>query len=784
MTAESIVLGLDGGGTKTRLVVADGNGHVLTSVSGGPSAIGAAGIDASADTIMNLVSEGLQAAGLTDVTASVMCAGIAGAGREERRTSMRRALRSRELADEVIVTTDAEVALADAFGHDGAGVLLIAGTGSVAFARSPTGTTDRCGGWGPALGDEGSAYWLGLRALSAATASADGREPDSALLGALMTATQCDEPEDMIAWAETAERDAVANLAPIVMRCAENGDRRASTITTMAAEELVLHIRTLARRLFVDERAAVPVALSGGLLARGSLLRKLVEHRLKSAVPGAQVKHDEIDGARGALKLAMRGLRVALQLVIAVLGIALTDTTASAQGGRGGRGGAAAYVSVSAPVVALTHARVIDGTGAPAKTDQTVIIQNGMITALGPTANTSVPAGAQTIDATGQSLIPGLVMVHEHLYYPNTGGWYGLYDESFTRLYLAGGVTSMRTGGNVNGYTDIAIKQQIDRGQKAGPWIDATAPYLQGPGGAAGQMYLLKDAADARKHVNFWADAGATSFKAYMNITRDELRAAIEEAHKRGLKLTGHLCSVTYREAAEMGIDNLEHSFFVATDFVSDKQPDVCPGQGPGMQTIAALDTSSAQYKSLVSFLVQKKVALTSTLTVFETFTPGRPAPPGLDVLEPNLRASFDSNYARTARNTGSMYAQLYPKVAAMEVSFVRAGGMLVVGTDPTGGGGVIPGYSNQRAIELLVEAGLSPLEAIKASTLNGATYLDRADKVGSIAVGKQADLVLLAGDPSTNIADVRKVEVVFKNGVGYDPKRLIESVKGRVGIF
>jgi enamidase len=388
------------------------------------------------------------------------------------------------------------------------------------------------------------------------------------------------------------------------------------------------------------------------------------------------------------------------------------------------------------------------------------------------------------MDMTGKSVMPGLVMVHEHLYYPNTGGWYGLYDESFTRLYLAGGVTAMRTAGNVNGYTDLAIKQQIDAGQKPGPWIDATAPYLQGPGGVAGQLYILKDAADARKLVNFWADAGATSFKAYMNITRDELRASIEEAHKRGLKITGHLCSVTFREAAEMGIDNLEHTFFPATDFVANKQPDVCPGQSTGQQSIVALDTNSAEYRSLVKFLIEKKVALTSTLTVFETFTPGRPMPPGLDVLTPQLKEAFERGYANTAGNPNSLYARLYPKGAAMEVSFVRAGGTLVVGTDPTGGGGVIPGYSNQRAVELLVEAGLTPLEAIKVATSNGATFLGIANRTGTIAVGKQADLVVIGGDPSAQIADIRKVEIVFKKGVGFDPAKLIESVKGRVGIF
>jgi enamidase len=202
------------------------------------------------------------------------------------------------------------------------------------------------------------------------------------------------------------------------------------------------------------------------------------------------------------------------------------------------------------------------------------------------------------------------------------------------------------------------------------------------------------------------------------------------------------------------------------------------------MQTVAAVDTSGAPFHSLVQYLVQKKVALTSTLTVFETFTPGRPMPAGLEVLEPTLKESFERNFARTAASTTSMYATLYPKAAAMEVSFVRAGGLLVAGTDPTGGGGVIPGYANQRAVELLVEAGLTPLEAIKVCTLNGATYLNRADKVGSLAVGKQADLLVLTGDPSAAIANIRNVEIVFKNGQAFDPAKLIASVKGRVGVF
>ena len=297
-------------------------------------------------------------------------------------------------------------------------------------------------------------------------------------------------------------------------------------------------------------------------------------------------------------------------------------------------------------------------------------------------------------------------------------------------------------------------------------------------------MHELTGTDDARRMVNFWADAGATSFKSYMHITRAELGAAIEEAHKRGFKVTGHLCSVTYREAAALGIDDLEHGFFAATDFVADKKADECPGQGAGQTALAAVDPNSEAVRSLIAELVRRHVALTSTLTIFETFVPGRPLPPGLDILEPQLRAQFEQRHAAVAKSARSPYTALYTKAAAMELAFARAGGLLLVGTDPTGGGGVIPGYSNQRALELLVESGFTPLEAIRIGTLNGATFLGRADRVGSIALGKQADLVVISGDPSSRIADVRNVQLVFKQGVGYDPAKLIDSVRGKVGLF
>ena len=445
------------------------------------------------------------------------------------------------------------------------------------------------------------------------------------------------------------------------------------------------------------------------------------------------------------------------------------------------------FVSVQDPVFALVHARVIDGTGAPARNGQTLVVDHGVIKAVGDAVRVAIPAGAKVIDIAGKSVMPGFVMVHEHMFYPSGGG--SVYNEqafSFPRLYLAGGVTTARTAGNMAGYADLELKTAIDSGKTVGPDLDVTAPYLNGPGLPIYQVHALKNAKDAREMVAHWADRGATSFKAYMQITRDELKAVVDEAHHRNLKVTGHLCSVTFREAATIGIDNLEHGLVVSSDFVAGKKPDECPTANGGViGSLADLDVAGEPIQSLIKFLVSKKVALTSTLTVFETFTPGRPqAPQGaVDAMLPEAREQYTSRWAAISRQTTSPYTKLLPKEMAFELAFHRAGGLLLAGTDPTGYGGVVAGYANERELELLVETGLTPLEAIKVTTLNGATYLGRAARVGSIAVGKQADLIVVNGDPSARISDIEKIETVFKNGIGFDSAKLFSSVKGQVGL-
>ncbi|MBX3132680.1 MAG: hypothetical protein KF689_04760 [Gemmatimonadaceae bacterium] len=302
------VVGVDGGGSKTHVIVATQRGKELASVTGDASAVTPGGAIASAEVIADLVREALTQAEITERPQQLV-AGVAGTGREKEQKALLRALRNQSLAEEVDVVPDAEVALADAFGPEGAGILLIAGTGSVAFGRGPTGTLRRCGGWGPVAGDEGSGAWIGRRALSVVTSSADEREPESRLTGALMTALELESIDDIIPWAAKATPKDLAALATHVTTLAADRDLRANSICTVAAEELVLHVRTLARQLFVDERAAVPVALAGGMLARGGFLRRLVEHRLKSAVPGAALHAEDVVPARGAVKLATAALK-------------------------------------------------------------------------------------------------------------------------------------------------------------------------------------------------------------------------------------------------------------------------------------------------------------------------------------------------------------------------------------------------------------------------------------------------------------------------------------------
>jgi imidazolonepropionase-like amidohydrolase len=481
----------------------------------------------------------------------------------------------------------------------------------------------------------------------------------------------------------------------------------------------------------------------------------------------------------------MRKLPVVVLLVLAYRIVAAAQTLSPA---------VQAFVKVNASVVALTHVLVIDGTGAAAREDQTVVLSKGKIESVGDASAAKVPADAQVLDLHGYSVIPGLVGMHDHMFYPMGNGVFGEMAYSFPRLYLAGGVTTIRTTGALEPYTDLELKKSIDAGQTPGPKMHVTGPYLEGKGSWAIQMHQLTGPEDAARTVNFWLDQGVDNFKAYMFITRAELGAAIAAAHKRGAKVTGHLCAVNFREAADLGIDDLEHGLFVDTEFISGKKLDECPEDGEDPVGMAKLDANAGPLHDTIQYLVQHHVAVTSTLPVFEMGSfPGRPTIQRrvLDALSPDarsavlanrVRASDDNRIRQRFGSEGSPYAAAFKKEEEFEYAFSKAGGLLLAGLDPTGMGGVIAGFGDQREVELLVEAGFTPLEAIHIATANGAQFLGEFDRIGTIAPGKQADLVVIKGDPSKKIEDIENVETVFKDGVGYDSGKLIESVRGVVG--
>ncbi len=460
--------------------------------------------------------------------------------------------------------------------------------------------------------------------------------------------------------------------------------------------------------------------------------------------------------------------------------------------------GAASYLSIHAASLALRHVEIIDGTGAAPRVDQTLVIVGERIAAVGPDPGTAIPPGAEVRDYGGYALLPGLVGMHDHLFYTasrdtqrNSPG--GLepgfvvneIPYSAPRLYLAAGVTTLRTTGSIEPYADLKVRARIDSGALPGPHLDLTAPYLEGAGTFFAQMHELAGPEEAGRFVDYWAATGMTSFKAYMNITRAELAAAAVAAHRHGLKITAHLCSVSWPEAIAAGIDDLEHGpVYTDSEFVANRQSDHCPDLSAMLASWSARTVAEREVEGLIRTLVAHHVAVTSTLPVFELGVPGRPAAQrrALDAMSGAARDSY-LTFRGTLDPANPTPGKLFRTEMDFERAFAAAGGLLLAGPDPTGAGGVLPGFGDQREIELLVEAGFTPVQAIQIGTENGARFLGRERDIGTIAAGKHADLILVHGDPAAHIEDIENVTVVFKDGRGYDPARLVEVVRGQVGI-
>jgi len=440
---------------------------------------------------------------------------------------------------------------------------------------------------------------------------------------------------------------------------------------------------------------------------------------------------------------------------------------------------ATSFIKSAAPVFAIAHVRVIDGTGAPARDDQTVVVRDGRIAAVGSAGSIAVPSAASIVDGHGRTVIPGLVAMHEHLFYQLDGGLYPA-AAAFARLYLASGVTTIRTAGAITVDEDLRIKKAVDEGRLPGPKIHVTSPYF-------GEM----DPSIVAGIVSSLADRGVTSFKAYTTMRAPELKALIDAAHARGLRVTGHLCAVGFRDAAGLGIDSLEHGLIVDTEFYRAKERDVCPDQWEFQGELTRIDPkTNRDIQQLVQDLVRHGVAITSTLAVFESATGD---PDVYDrrmpaVLTPRVRRIYDRRLPGESDHVAHGWARPMSTLLAHEMEFERmfvaADGKLLAGSDPTGWGGIVAGFADQRELELLVEAGFTPEAAIRIATSNGADFLNESDHIGTVEAGRQADLVLVGGNPAARISDIRNIETVFKDGVGYDSEALIAASAGTVGEY
>jgi imidazolonepropionase-like amidohydrolase len=439
------------------------------------------------------------------------------------------------------------------------------------------------------------------------------------------------------------------------------------------------------------------------------------------------------------------------------------------------------FVKQDARTFILNHVRIIDRTGAPPIENGQIEVRDRRITAVRDASSEAAPE-VTVINATGKTAIPGLVGMHEHIFYPLPDRvqlqLYGEMADSAPRLYLAAGITTARTAGSMEPYADLALKKLIDSGQVPGPKMHVTGPYIGTLSSALPQMHVLTGPEDAARFVDYWAAEGVTSFKAYMVITPEELQTAIDHTHAHHLKITGHLCSVGFTEAANMGIDNLEHGLVVDTEFFSGKKPGICPSaQRNEAEMAKELDVESEKVQTMIRNLAAHHVAVTSTLAIFETSVPNRPPLNTLTKTQAALTdkawAAYLAGRARVAQGGTFDFAALFRKEMQFERDFAKAGGLLMAGCDPTGYGGVLPGFGDQRGLELLVEAGFTPVEAIHIATENGAKFLGEDSQIGTIAAGKAADIVLIDGNPVADIHSVRKVDTVFKDGVGYDPNKL-----------
>jgi imidazolonepropionase-like amidohydrolase len=430
--------------------------------------------------------------------------------------------------------------------------------------------------------------------------------------------------------------------------------------------------------------------------------------------------------------------------------------------------------------LAFTHVTVIDATGAPMKRDMTVVITGDRITLVGETGRIRLPEGAQVVDSTSKFLIPGLIDMHTH----------GVAQMNLPlALYIANGVTTIRdTGGDV---TLLRLtREQISLGKRFGPRLFFAGQIIDGNPPVWPDGSILADSLErAESAVNFLVDQGVDFIKTYNNITEPVLKTIIHTAHRRGIPVIGHVPrSITMTRAVELGVDGLEHVRITGREMLpldEANKIDFLPYARREILLWQQFDLESQRMRKLVSLLAQKKVFLNPTLVVEEDtfvipledkikhannrFLPTKlfeewSTAPISDVFKipPELRAAALSGFDKRKRFVGMCN---------------RAGVRIIAGSDGIGPGNLLPGFGLHRELELLVESGLSPMQALQTATINAAQALRKDKELGTIEAGKLADLIILEADPLKDISNTRKISAVVANGRLLDGKALNDKL-------
>ena len=414
--------------------------------------------------------------------------------------------------------------------------------------------------------------------------------------------------------------------------------------------------------------------------------------------------------------------------------------------------------------IVLQNARVVNVINGTVQEGYSISISNGKITGIEKTGKTAPAKNAQVIDLAGKTVLPGLVMLHEHMNYNNGAAVWQFHPVSFPKLFLSAGVTTIRTAGAENPMYDLNLKRQIDSGIVIGPRMFVTGPMFNDVSGGFLGDFIISNYEEGRKATAFWAEKGCTTFKVYSDISREALKGVIDEAHSRGLKVTGHLGKMSCTEAANLGIDNIEHSFGSCSSDLN------LP-----WDTTWTIKPEQKEAQTLIKQLLAKNIVLTITPFSDSDFR----NPINLEYLSIDERKRIEGYLKEPPPFLPQEIndRQLRP----LEMLFIKNGGKVVLGADAADCG-ILPGFQNHNAMVSLVKAGWTPLNVLKLSTIDGAGFLKIDNELGSIDVGKIADLLIVSGKPDQKIEDIRNVEIVFKNGIGYDPKEMRNRVKGLVG--